>query len=81
MSEAFTVRIFPDGTVQAEVHGAKGKRCTDYIAILEELLEAETADSAYTAEYQQAEHVRADDVRADDTSRVDEVRRRQVRGS
>jgi hypothetical protein len=80
MSEAFTVRIFPDGTVQAEVHGAKGKRCTDYIAILEELLEAETADSAYTAEYQQAEHVRADDVRADD-ARVDEVRRRQVRGS
>jgi hypothetical protein len=80
MSEAFTVRIFPDGTVQAEVHGAKGKRCTDYIAILEELLEAETADSAYTAEYQQAEHVRADDVRAKD-ARVDEVRRRQVRGS
>jgi hypothetical protein len=75
MSEAFTVRIFPDGTVRAEVHGAKGKRCTDYIAILEELLEAETADSAYTAEYQQAEHVRADDARAD------EVRRRQVRGS
>ncbi len=75
MSEAFTVRIFPDGTVQAEVHGAKGKRCTDYIAILEELLEAETADSAYTAEYQQAEHVRADDVVAD------EVRRRRVRGS
>ncbi|HEX8317735.1 DUF2997 domain-containing protein [Longimicrobium sp.] len=75
MSEAFTVRIFPDGTVQAEVHGAKGKRCTDYIAILEELLEAETVDSAYTAEYQQAEHVRADDVR------TDEVRRRQVRGS
>ncbi|HEY7769773.1 DUF2997 domain-containing protein [Longimicrobium sp.] len=80
MSEAFTVRIFPDGTVQAEVHGAKGKRCTDYIAILEELLEAETADSAYTAEYHQAEHVRADDVRADD-ARLDEVRRRQVRGS
>jgi hypothetical protein len=75
MSEAFTVRIFPDGTVQAEVHGARGKRCTDYIAILEELLEAETADSAYTAEYQQAENVRAGDVRAD------EVRRRQVRGS
>lgn len=80
MSEAFTVRIFPDGTVQAEVHGATGKRCTDYIAILEELLEAETADSEYTAEYEQAEHVRADDVRADD-ARVDEVRRRQVRGS
>lgn len=80
MSEAFTVRIFPDGTVQAEVHGARGKRCTDYIAILEELLEAETADSAYTAEYQQAEHVRADDVRAED-ARVNEVRRRQVRGS
>ncbi|HEY0023917.1 MAG TPA: DUF2997 domain-containing protein [Longimicrobium sp.] len=79
MSEAFTVRIFPDGTVQAEVHGARGKRCTDYIAILEELLEAETADSAYTAEYQQAEHVRADDVHADDV-RADEVRRRQVRG-
>ena len=75
MSEAFTVRIFPDGTVQAEVHGAKGRRCTDYIAILEELLEAETADSEYSGEYREEELVRADDVRTDD------VRPRRVRGS
>jgi hypothetical protein len=71
MSESFTVRIFPDGTVQAEVHGARGKRCTDYIAILEELLEAETVDSGYTAEYHQTQHLREE-------SPVEELRRQQV---
>jgi hypothetical protein len=49
------IRLFPDGTVQAEVKGVKGKRCTDYIRILEELLEAETVDSDFTAEYFETE--------------------------
>lgn len=51
------VQIYSDGKVQAEVQGVKGKKCTDYIAILEELLEAETVDSSYTPEYYEQEQV------------------------
>ena len=45
------VRIFPDGRVQADIEGIKGRACTDYIRILEEILEAQAVDSARTAEY------------------------------
>lgn len=45
------VRIFPDGQVQAVVSGIPGKKCTEYISILEELLDAEVIDSEPTAEY------------------------------
>lgn len=63
MSEEVTIKIFPDGTVQAHVDGAKGKRCTDYIAILEELLEAQTVDSSFTDEYYQEVGAPAETVR------------------
>ena len=51
MAKRVVVQIFPDGRIQAQTQGIKGKKCTDYIRILEELLEAETVDSEYTAEY------------------------------
>lgn len=51
------VRIFPDGRIKAEVVGIKGKACTDYIQILEQMLDAETVDSEYTAEYFETEQV------------------------
>lgn len=57
MSKQIKLRIFPDGQVQAETQGIKGKKCTDYIKILEELLEAETVDSEFTEEYYQTEEV------------------------
>ena len=46
------VTINADGSIKAETLGIKGKSCLDYIPILEELLEAETHQSAFTAEYQ-----------------------------
>lgn len=49
------VQIFPDGQIKAEVLGIKGKGCTDYIAILEQLLDAETIESEYTSEYYETE--------------------------
>ncbi len=50
-----TLRILPDGKVQAETHGIKGKACLNYIAILEQLTGARTVDSDFTAEYREAE--------------------------
>jgi Protein of unknown function (DUF2997) len=57
MSKQLRVQIFQDGQIQAEVLGIKGKKCTDYISILEELLEAETIDSEYTSEYYETEEL------------------------
>ena len=51
MAKRIQVQIFPDGRVQAETQGIKGKKCTEYIGLLEELLEAEAVDSEYTSEY------------------------------
>lgn len=45
------MRIFPDGQIQALVMGIPGKKCTDYISVLEALLDAEVIDSEPTSEY------------------------------
>lgn len=57
MTKRVQLRIFPDGRVQAEVQGIKGKACTSYISILEELVKAEAVDSSYTPEYFEKETV------------------------
>lgn len=57
MSKRIQLRVYPDGRIEAEVQGVKGKTCTDYIAVLEELLEAETIQSAFTPEYFETEEV------------------------
>jgi hypothetical protein len=49
------VRIYPDGTIDAKTLGIKGEKCTDYIQVLERLMEARTVESAYTEEYYQSE--------------------------
>jgi hypothetical protein len=45
------VRVTADGSVTAETRNVTGEACLDYIALLENLLEATTVDSAYTADY------------------------------
>jgi hypothetical protein len=55
VAKQLRIQIFQDGQIQAETLGIKGKDCTDYISILEELLEAETIDSEYTSEYYESE--------------------------
>jgi hypothetical protein len=51
MSKQIKLKIFPDGQVQAEVLGFRGKKCVDYISVLEKLLDAEAIDSDRTPEY------------------------------
>ncbi len=51
MAKEIQIRIFPDGRIEAETHGVKGKQCRAYIPILEDLLQAEAISSEYTAEY------------------------------
>lgn len=55
MSKTIKVLIQRDGRVRVDVEGVKGKTCTNYIRLLEEVLDAETVDSAYTPEYYESE--------------------------
>jgi len=45
------IEIGIDGKIKAETLGIKGKKCLDFIQILEQMLDAETVDSEYTEEY------------------------------
>ncbi len=45
------ITVASDGVVGAETQRVTGVKCLDYIALLEELLDARTVDSAYTADY------------------------------
>lgn len=49
--ETITVRITADGMITAETHGMTGPKCMDYIATLEDLLDATTQSSSFTADY------------------------------
>lgn len=51
------IRIYPDGKVQGEINGIKGKRCTDYIGIIEELTDSRTWKSNFTKEFYEIEEV------------------------
>ena len=51
------IRIYPDGKVQGDINGIKGKRCTDYISIIEELTEGNTWHSNFTEEFYETEEV------------------------
>ncbi|MBO3662118.1 DUF2997 domain-containing protein [Microbacterium stercoris] len=51
MTKQIIVRVRKDGTIDAETVGMHGAECLDYFATLEDLLDAETSSSAYTADY------------------------------
>lgn len=57
MEKQIQVRIFPDGRIEAETKGMKGEECTNYIQLIEEMLRAETVESAYTEEYYETEQI------------------------
>lgn len=45
------IQVRADGTVNAETINMTGEECLEYIAVLEDLLDAETVSSSYTADY------------------------------
>ncbi len=57
MKQQIQIRIYPNGQIEAKTLGIKGKKCTDYINVLEEALQARTVESAYTDEYYQKEEI------------------------
>ncbi|MBO1515415.1 DUF2997 domain-containing protein [Metabacillus bambusae] len=51
MEKRVRIEIGIDGKIKAETLGIKGKKCLEFIQILEQMLDAETIDSEYTSEY------------------------------
>ncbi|MFC0187119.1 DUF2997 domain-containing protein [Fictibacillus aquaticus] len=51
MDQRIKIEIGPDGKIKAETLGLKGKECLEFLEKLENMLDAETVDSAFTDEY------------------------------
>ncbi|MCL2091843.1 MAG: DUF2997 domain-containing protein [Micrococcales bacterium] len=67
MGEQLILRVSADGTVAAETKGVTGPTCLDSVLLLENLLDAQTIASQFTADYTRAQ---ADlDEQADDVLR------------
>ena len=53
MKKQVTIRVYPDGRIESETHGIKGKDCLKYIKEIEQLTGAKTYSSQFTEEYRQ----------------------------
>ena len=53
MTKQITIRVFPDGRIESETHGIKGKDCLKYIKEIEQLTDAKIVRSEFTEEYRQ----------------------------
>ncbi len=49
------IKIKPNGEIEAETKGMKGKSCLKYLAEIERMTNAVTDDSKFTPEYLEAE--------------------------
>lgn len=55
MAKRIKVEISADGNVKAETLGIFGQKCLDYVAILEDMLEAEAIQSSFNGDYTKSE--------------------------
>ena len=55
MSKHIKIRVYPDGRIESETVGIKGKSCLNYIKEVENLTGAKTVKSEFTPEYNETE--------------------------
>ena len=55
------IKLLPDGTIQMETEGVKGKKCMDYAKVLERLTDAKIYKMEKTDEYYQKEILEVED--------------------
>ena len=51
MAKRVSIRLYADGRIEAKTIGIPGKACMKMISGIENLLDARTAESAFTQEY------------------------------
>ncbi len=49
------IKLLPNGEIQMETHGVKGKKCLDYIEILKKLVDVKITDTQLSQEYYETE--------------------------
>ena len=49
------IKLLPNGEIQMETHGIKGKKCLDYIDVLKKLVDVKILDTQYSQEYYETE--------------------------
>lgn len=55
MSKKMKIKLLPNGEIQMETIGVKGKKCLDYIEVLKKLVDVKILDTQLTQEYYEAE--------------------------
>lgn len=55
MAKKLTIKLLPNGEIQMETHGIKGKKCLDYIDVLKKLVGVNITDTQLTQEYYETE--------------------------
>ncbi len=55
MSKKMKIKLLPNGEIQMETIGVKGKKCLDYIEVLKKLVDVKIADTQLTQEYYESE--------------------------
>ena len=58
------IKLNPDGTIEMETEGIKGKKCTDYAKVLQDLTDAKIESIENTPEYYEEENLELDDVQS-----------------
>lgn len=56
MAKQIKIRVYPDGRIESETVGMKGKSCMNYIKEVENLTGAKTVKSEFTHEYYEVEN-------------------------
>ena len=49
------IRLLPNGEIQMETIGVKGKKCLDYIEVSKKLVDAKITDTQFSQEYYETE--------------------------
>lgn len=55
MTKKLKIKLLPNGEIQMETHGVKGKKCLDYIDLLKKLVDVKISDIQYSQEYYETE--------------------------
>ena len=51
MAKKMQIKLLPNGEIQMETHGVKGKKCLDYIELLKKLVDVKITDTKLSEEY------------------------------
>ena len=55
MAKQLKIKLLPNGKIQMETQGIKGKKCLKYAELLEKLADAKITKQEFTSEYYEQE--------------------------